>query len=410
MIKRIGFIIILLLLAQVACNLTAAPAGRLQPTVAATEAEIPTTLRSTSTSQPAPTTEPSPSPTVAPQGPSGWIAFIGPDSNLRLVDASSGEERQLTQDGVTWDAIKPGQTMISYEDPQWSSDGKLLAYERQTGTPIESGYQYQFDLMVFELATGQSRPVLLNQQIAGYAWKPGAALIAYGTIIDTQYFLTHDSQYANGIWAVDIETGEPYELVAPQSGRPLIGPRWSPDGRFLGFDEVLYMEGSGEFAYYDFEAQQYTAWKDVIGSYSWSPDGAQIAYDRMAYTPLGHERIWLNTRQKDNERAFSPQYEQGYAFGPVFSPQGDRIAYLSNLGDLENTQYSLFVVEVTGSEGPSLGTFEQSWGINWSPDGKWLVLNSGPYENRQIALVSTADGATKMIAKGFQPAWQPVNP
>ena len=404
--KRIGLLFIIFLLAQVACNLTGTPALVSEPTAVATGTLLPSAVPLTATPPPTPTTEPSPTPTEVPQGPSGWIAVIGLDSNLWLVDASSGEKRQLTEDGVTWTASKPGQIMISYEEPQWSSDGKLLAYERQTGTPIESGYQYQFDLMVYELATGQSRPVLLNQQTAGYAWKPGAYLIVYGTMIDTQYFLTHASQYANGIWAVDIETGEPYEFVAPEGGRPLVGPHWSPDGRFLGFDEVLYMEGSGEFAYYDFEAKKYTAWKDVIGSYSWSPDGAQIAYDRLSYTPQGNERIWLNTRQQDNERAFSPQYEQGYSFGPIFSPLGDRIAYLSNLGDLESTQVSLFVVDVTGSEGPSLGTFEQTWELDWSPDGKWLALNNGPYENKQILVVSTEDGSTKTLAQGSQFAWQ----
>jgi Tol biopolymer transport system component len=406
-VRRIGFLLIFLFLAQVACSLTTAPATVSGPPVEVTETESPTAVPSTPTPPPTPTTQPSPTPTETPQEPAGWVAFIGPDSNIWLVDVANREQRQVTEDGVTWDPSKQEHNVIAYEDPQWSSDGKLLAYKRQTGTPIESGYQYQYDLMVYELATDQSRPVLLNQQVAGYAWKPGADLIAYGSMIDIQYFLTNDSQYAHGIWAVDIETGDTNELVAPQGGRPLIWPHWSPDGRFLGFNEVLYMEGSGEFAYYDFVNQQYLAWKDVIGSYSWSPNGEQLAYDRMSYTPQGSERIWLNTRQKDNEQAFSPKYEQGYAFGPVFSPQGDRIAYLSNMGDLENTQYSLFVVDVNGSEGPSLGTFEQSWGINWSPDGKWLVLNSGPYENRQIMLVSAEDGATTMIAKGSQPVWQP---
>ena len=170
------------------------------------------------------------------------------------------------------------------------------------------------------------------------------------------------------------------------------------------------MEGSGEFAYYDLEAQKYTAWKDVIGFYSWSPDGAQIAYDRLSYSPQGNERIWLNTRQKENERVFSPQYEQGYSFSPVFSPQGDRIAYLSNLGGPENNQFSLFVVDVSGSEGPSLGTFDQSMVFGWAPDGKWLVLNSGPYESRQILVVLTEDGSTSTLAQGSQPAWQPGTP
>jgi Tol biopolymer transport system component len=301
--------------------------------------------------------------------------------------------------------------MTSYDDPQWSSDGKLLAYERQTGTPIESGYQFQFDLLVYELANDQTRLVLVNQQTAGYAWKPGAYLITYGTMIDMQYFLNRDPQYANGIWAVDIETGEPYELVAPQGGRPLVRPNWSPDGRFLGFDEVLYTEGRGDFAYYDFETQQYIAWKEVIGAYSWSPDGEWITYDKQGYIAQGDERIWLNTPQKDDERAFSPQYEQGYSFSPVFSPQGDRIAYLSNLGDLENTQISLFVVDVTGSEGPSLGTFEQTWKLDWSPDGKWLALNNGSdNKNQQILIVSSEDGSTQPLAQGSAFAWQPAAP
>lgn len=404
--KRVRILLLLLLLIQAACNRIPAPTSKSEPTMELT----PTAIPSTPTPPPTPTTQPSPTPTQTPQEPTGWIAYIGPDSNIWLVDASSGEQRQVTEDGVAWDPNTQGQTVIAYEDPQWSSDGKQLAYKRETGTPIESGYQYQYDLMVYDLATDQSRPVLLNQQMAGYAWKPGADLIAYGSMIDMQYFLTNDPQYAHGIWAVDIETGETSELVAPQGGRPLIWPHWSPDGRFLGFNEVLYMEGSGEFAYYDFVDQQYVAWKDAIGSYSWSPNGEQLAYDRMTYTPQGSERIWLNTRQRDNEQAFSPKYEQGYAFGPVFSPQGDRIAYLSNMGDLENTQYSLFIVDVNGSEGPSLGTFEQSWGINWSPDGKWLALNSGPYENRQIMLVSAEDGATTVIAKGSQPVWQLKNP
>ncbi len=130
----------------------------------------------------------------------------------------------------------------------------------------------------------------------------------------------------------------------------------------------------------------------------------------MAYTPQGNERIWLNTRQQDNERLFSPQYEQGYSFGPVFSPLGDRIAYLSNLGDLESTQISLFVVDIAGSEGPSLGTFEQTWELDWSPDGKWLALNDGPYENKQILIVSIEDGSTQTLAQGSAFAWQPAAP
>lgn len=410
MIKRIEFVLVLLLLVQVACSVSVTPTGVSAPTAAAVETLIPTALPPTSTPPPTPTVEPSPTPTEAPQAPSGWIAYIGADANVWLVDATTGDQRQLTQDGITWNPDQPNETLITYENPQWSSDGKLLAYERDAGTLFQDGYHYQFDLWVYDLAAGQSRPVLQDQQIAGYAWKPGTSLITYGTIIGTQYFLTQDAQYANGIWAVDLASGEPYELVPPQNGKPLVSPVWSSDGRFLSFDEVLYMEGRGNFAYYDFETQQYTSWEEPIGSYAWSLDSSRIAYDKMVYTPLGDERIWLNTLGRDNERVFSPQYERGYSFHPVFSPQGDRVAYLSNMGGPESTLFSLFVVDVTGNEGPSLGTFEQTWGFDWSPDGRWLVLSSGPYDNQEIVIVSAADGWMRTVAQGGQPAWQPGTP
>jgi Tol biopolymer transport system component len=405
--KRIVLGLVFLLLVQIACSVSVTPTEVSAPISAATETQIPTALPPTSTPPPTPTVEPSSTPTQAPPSPSGWIVYIGADANVWLVDSATGDQRQLTQDGINWKAEQPNEILITYEDPQWSSDGKLLAYERQEGKQIQDGYDYQFDLWVYDLSVGQARPVLSDQQTAGFAWKPGASLIAYGTIIDTQYFLTQDSQYANGIWAVDLESGDNYELVPPQNGKPLIGPHWSPDGRFLGFDEVLYMEGSGNFAYYDFEAQKYTSWEEPIGSYAWSPDSSLIAYDKMVYTPLGDERIWLNTLGKDNERVFSPPYERGYSFNPVFSPQGDRVAYLSNMGGPESTLFSLFVVDVTGKEGPSLGSFEQTWVLDWSPDGKWLVLNRGPYDNQEIVIVSAADGWMRALARGGQPAWQP---
>jgi Tol biopolymer transport system component len=205
---------------------------------------------------------------------------------------------------------------------------------------------------------------------------------------------------------VDVDGGEPYELVAPERDYALTWPSWSPDGRFLSFEEIQYMEGRGLFAYYDLENQEYVAWDEVIGGYNWSPDGELIVYDTLAYVSVGSERIWLRERTGE-AREFSPIIEPGFASNPVFSPQGDKIAYLAAYGSPETTQYSLMVQDVAGGEPRELGQFESVNQLIWSSDGKFLVFAAGAYEQREVVQVLVGDGTATSMIEGSQPALQP---
>ena len=362
---------------------------------------------------PTATVEPTLTPTPTSEAPPGWIAYTGVDENIWLINAATGEKRQVTQDAMP---NKPGveKETITYCCAQWSSDGRLLAYQRELGTPISSGYHYLDGLWVYDVISGAARQVLENQDVVGYTWKPLTHLIAYALPVAQGYFTKQRGQLsakdALGIWALNIDEGDPFELVQPQRGFSLVNPKWSKDGRFLAFDEVLGMEGRGQFAHYDFEAKEYVAWDRVIGSYDWAPDSRQIAYDELAYVPSGTERIWLSDRLGKGEQAFSPQYNKGYAFNPVFSPQGDKLAYLAALNGPESNQYTLFVQPLETGEPRSLGVFEQAGDLAWSPDGKQLTLFGGPYEERQVQVVTIANGSVMTLAKGNQPAWQPFSP
>lgn len=362
---------------------------------------------------PSPTPEPTETVVVEAVLPAAEIAFIGPDGNLWLVNRESGERVQLSSDAAPFQADSD-QAAINYCCPRWSSDGQLLAYRREVSSPIDSGYQTEHALWVTDLSSGESRALLEGQSVLGFDWQPGAHKLTYGHPIEMEYFLDRStgesSEMATGIWMVDATGGDPYELVPPERGYALVGPNWSPDGRFLGFDEVLYMEGRGQFAYFDFETQSYMAWDDVIGSYSWSGDGEQLAYDRLSYVPTGGERIWLNSRLGGEEQALTPKYEQGYAFQPLFSPQGEQLAYLAEINGLESLQYNLFVMEVPDGESINLGVFDRMQGLSWTPDGKSLVFSAGPYEQQQVMEVNLSNGTASVLVPGSQPAWQPVSP
>ena len=335
------------------------------------------------------------------------IAYIGSDGNLWVIE-NGGEPRPVTQDGTPLVyETPPAEGIVSYYFPKVSSDGRYVAARRDAGTPVDMGMQFEFSLLVFDLTSGEAIPVYAKTP-AGFDWKPGTHLLAYGLGVEQEYFTNRrgqtDPTLATGIMGYDVDSGESNMLVEPQRGVALYTPVWSPDGRYLGFDELVYMEGRGPFAYFDFEGGQYVPWDDAIGGYAFAPDGSQIAYDRMTYTATGEERIFLRPLSGGEETQFSPDFPGGYSYLPVFDPQGGRIAYLAALGGPDDPKQHLYVQDMAGGEPRDLGEFESVWNLSWMPDGAQLVLHSGPYGTQEVLMVSAADGTVTALAEGNSPA------
>jgi hypothetical protein len=351
--------------------------------------------------QPAATAEPTPAPELEPLR----IAYTGPGDNLWLVDPVSGEQEPLTQDAASPSPDSSGDA-IQYCCAQWTTDRNLLGYRRDVGTPVSDGYRYRFELWVYDALKREHRLILEDQSIIGFAWKPLSHLLAYGLQVDMGYFATSggvSKELAEGIWAVDADGGEPFELVPPDGGYWLVNPEFSRDGRFLSFEEVIYLEGRGNFAYYDFEAQEYLAWGRGIGNYDWSPEGQEIVYDNMLYLPTGTETIFASDRLGEGEREVTPPLESGYTFNPTFSPRGDQIVYLAEEGGFETSLYTLYVQPYPEGESQSLGVFEQVLNLAWLPDGSGLVFSAGPWGSQQVLRVAYPGGEVTTLADGSQP-------
>ena len=347
-----------------------------------------------------------PTQTAVSVSASQLVAYIGMDGNLWVLDQPGAAPRQLTTDGtpVISTGAQAGE-QVSYYFPALSSDGTLLAYRRDAGTPVDSGLQYQFGLWVIDLNTGEAQQIV-DKIPAGFFWKPGTHLLTYGLGAADGDFASRGQpapDLATGIWAVDLDEGEPYELVRPERGYTLARPLWAPDGSRLSFEEVVNMEGSGNFAVYDLAMQAYTPWEKPLGIVDWAPDGAQIAYDYMTYSATGTERVYLNNKDGSAEQQFSPDPEQGYTWYPVFSPSGESLAYILHEGALDDTTNTLVVQDLAGGEPRSLGIFASILDLEWSPDGESLVFSAGPFEARQVIAVDVADGSSAILAAGGSP-------
>jgi len=171
------------------------------------------------------------------------------------------------------------------------------------------------------------------------------------------------------------------------------------------------MEGSGNFAYYDMETNEYVRREQAVGTFDLLPDGSGLVYDLMTYMPSGTERIWVINLDWTGAQRISPHYASGYAYLPRLSPDGQQVAYFKGLGDpaepmLDRSE--LFVQPVVETNDPrSLGVIESPVSVEWLADGKSLLLSVGEPESREIITIRLEDASVVKLAEGNFPAMQP---
>lgn len=219
-------------------------------------------------------------------------------------------------------------------------------------------------------------------------------------------------------------------------------PRWSPDGKYLSFtssrpgkargSQVWLLDRAGG------EAQQLTETKGRLQGYEWSPDSKRLALvvgdpdpdadagppqpgatprvpkpiviDRYKYKQDGQGYLLSGRRSyiylfeiesKKLERLTTTKFDES---APAWSPDGSRIAFMSNHVDDPDREPAaqLYVVDAKpGSTEKQLTPTATRAGRGrpeWSPDGKWIVLlegdekKYGAYNMDHVVLVAT-DGS-----------------
>jgi Tol biopolymer transport system component len=197
------------------------------------------------------------------------------------------------------------------------------------------------------------------------------------------------------------------ELVAPTNGYSLSNPRWSPDGRYLAFEEIWNMEGSGYFAFYNFDTHEYTSSGGPLGTIDWSPDSQTVAYDMLTYVANGTEQIFLHPLTGGEDQQVAPDYAQGYTYAPHFAPSGTQIAYFYHGGDVDDLTSTVQVQLFDGGEVMNFGDFENPLYLSWLSDESGLILSVGPSGTRQVLEISLADGSVRVLADGDAPVLLP---
>jgi len=211
---------------------------------------------------------------------------------------------------------------------------------------------------------------------------------------------------------------EPFQLTFTEKESSTT-PRWSPDGRWLGF---LADRGDGRQIYLiraaGGEARRLTSVKDGVRDFEWSPDGS-----RVAFTATGPESDELAARKKvygDYSvetvdfrlvRLWVVAADTGAAHvAPVVCPPADSLRPAADSTARNCVPTPAARIVPTGDD-RTVG------GFAWSPDGRRVafshtpnpLLSSGSLAD--ISVVDVASGVVRPLVSGpgadTDPVWSP---
>ncbi len=302
--------------------------------------------------------------------------------------ALSGQGRQITK-------FTSGRALW----PNISYDGKMIVFERD------------FGIWKLDTASGQAAPVsialrgavpspavqhlTLSSDISDLALSPDAKKIAFAV--------------RGEIFAASARDGGDATRVTRTPDAKEYGIVWSPDSKRIVY--ASERESPVRLFLYDFttnEETQLTRGTADDAFPQFSPDGKLLAFFRG-----GHELRVLDLAAKQ-ERILATGSLDAPPFGPdrpfAWSPDGRWIAYIAATHKLfRNIQ----VVPVAGGESKPVSFLPNVFGngVNWSPDGTFLLYDSAQRtEPGQVARIDLIPRAPHFREDQFRELFKDESP
>lgn len=276
-----------------------------------------------------------------------------------------GDTPTMRDDGARQVSIT---TTGSLQNPAWSPDGSSLLFTRFTG-----GYNEEpADLLIIDLNDNSLKTLVSdgsgNVNLPGSSWNGTTDKIIFSSSREP-----HDE-----IYRIDEDgtTGDETKITA-RDDLMAFEPSLSPDGQTVVFEShTVDVEDNGIITKYKLDGSEgYTTLTDENDDCrqpNWSPAGNRIVYQCLEGAQWD---LWvMDTDGTDKSQLTSGAGDKTDA---SFSPDGQRIVYSSDEGELEFA--NLFVISVAGGNSTQVTTYDGYDGApSWSPDGDQIAFESFP--------------------------------
>ncbi len=182
----------------------------------------------------------------------------------------------------------------------------------------------------------------------------------------------------------DIQASNYYPVFAPQGGSLLFSS--NRNGAFdlwlLSFDEHQLVQLTHNIG-------------NVV-SPDYSPDGSRIVFVNMAAD--GTSSLWVVNADGLNPHMIYQGLNTIVAAN--WSPDGQTIAYAMSRGVVN--EYEIFLIDKDGknSRQVSRGLLGIGGSVDWSPDGRYLLIYAGPVGDKNIFRIDVASGDASQLTHG----------
>ena len=235
--------------------------------------------------------------------------------------------------------------------------------------------------------------VLSLEYLGGYDLSPDGTAVAY----EVRAANWEENRYDREIWLWR-QGREAIRLTRSAKGTSR-SPSWSPDGQWIAFlsnrdekQQIQLIRADGG------EAVALTSHEEGVDSFDWSPDGTRIAFTAsdpadslkkkleeeygawaVEDDDTGRTHLWVVDVVGDS--ASDPEtLTEGMEFtvnGFEWSPDGTRIGFEHQPDQTINSRGDISVLEIeSGKITPVVKGPGEEGGLEWSPDGEWLLYSS----------------------------------
>ena len=326
----------------------------------------------------------------------GWIAY-----GMNPEDGGDQDIWFASLDGEPRRVVGTESDRMDQLCPAFSPDGRRLAY----GQVDRSGATPSMAVVVADVSAEGGVSEAFRVEVVGAPpcpiWSPTGDRIAFGV---PQTSVINPTQSAQGseVWIVTVADGG----ITVLSDLLATDLEFSPDGSRLavasGSDAVVSGNQlhDGRLHLYELGSGATRILEGTQGalSFTWSPDGKRIAYQRIADESGDDSGVQLSVIDlaTEEQRTLSPgrsgRFGAIHGIGPVWSPDGESIVYqrcrpagcsgedhdvvlvwpddLSTDGTPREEVIPLIERSADGSERVLRGPY---W-VTWSPDGEYLVF------------------------------------